>query len=110
MSIHLAARNNDPSEQEVELDPMPARRPIPLVGIPTCFREVNERVMYTAVVRYPHAVVDAAKCLPMLIPSIGDKLDVDALLDTIDGLLLTGSPTNVATYHYKSQPSRERTR
>ena len=32
----------------------------PLVGIPTCFREVNERVMYTAVVRYPHAVVDAA--------------------------------------------------
>ena len=27
----------------------------------------------------------------MLIPSIGDKLDIDALLDTIDGLLLTGS-------------------
>ena len=51
----------------------------PLVGIPTCFREVNERVMYTAVVRYPHAVVDAAGCLPMLIPSIGDKLDIDAL-------------------------------
>jgi putative glutamine amidotransferase len=84
-------------------------RPIPLVGIPTCFREVNERVMYTAVVRYPHAVVDAAKCLPMLIPSIGDKLDVDALLDTIDGLLLTGSPSNVEPYHYKGPPSREGT-
>ena len=81
----------------------------PLVGIPTCFREVNERVMYTAVVRYPHAVVDAAGCLPMLIPSIGDKLDIDALLDTIDGLLLTGSPSNVEPYHYKGPPSREGT-
>ncbi|HXO02941.1 MAG TPA: gamma-glutamyl-gamma-aminobutyrate hydrolase family protein, partial [Stellaceae bacterium] len=81
----------------------------PLVGIPTCFREVNERVMFTAVVRYPHAVVDAAGCLPMLIPSIGDKLDIDALLDTIDGLLLTGSPSNVEPFHYKGPPSREGT-
>src|ERR1700719_1388405 len=79
----------------------------PLVGIPTCFREVNERVMYTAVVRYPHAVVDAARCLPMLIPSLGDKLDIDALLDTIDGLLLTGSPSNVEPYHYNGPPSRD---
>lgn len=82
---------------------------MPLVAIPTCFREVNERVMYTAVVRYPHAVVDAAKCLPMLIPSIGEKLDVDALLDSIDGLLLTGSPSNVEPHHYKGPPSREGT-
>src|SRR5271170_7233793 len=81
----------------------------PLVAIPTCFREVNERVMYTAVVRYPHAVVDAAGCLPMLIPSIGEKLDIDELLDTIDGLLLTGSPSNVEPYHYQGPPSREGT-
>ena len=81
----------------------------PLVAIPTCFREVNERVMYTAVVRYPHAVVDAAGCLPMLIPSIGEKLDIDALLETIDGLLLTGSPSNVEPYHYAGPPSREGT-
>ena len=81
----------------------------PLVAIPTCFREINERVMYTAVVRYPHAVVDAAGCLPMLIPAIGDKLDLDALFDTIDGLLLTGSPSNVEPYHYNGPPSREGT-
>ena len=81
----------------------------PLVAIPTCFREVNERIMYTAVVRYPHAIVDAAECLPMLIPSIGEKLDIDALLDTIDGLLLTGSPSNVEPHHYKGPPSREGT-
>jgi putative glutamine amidotransferase len=84
-------------------------RTIPIVAIPTCFREVNERVMYTAVVRYPHAVVDAAGCLPMLIPAIGDKLDIDALLDAVDGVLLTGSPSNVEPYHYQGPPSREGT-
>jgi putative glutamine amidotransferase len=81
----------------------------PLVAIPTCYREVNERVMYTAVVRYPHAVVDATGCLPLLIPAIGDKLDVETLLDTIDGLLLTGSPSNVEPHHYNGAPSREGT-
>jgi putative glutamine amidotransferase len=83
--------------------------PPPLIGIPTCFREVNERVMYTAVVRYPHAVVDAAGGLPVLIPSIGDKLDLDALLGRLDGILLTGSPSNVEPYHYGGPPSREGT-
>jgi putative glutamine amidotransferase len=82
---------------------------MPVVAIPTCYREHNERLMYTTVVRYPHAVVDAAGCLPMLIPSVGDKLDLDALLDSIDGLLLTGSPSNVEPYHYNGPPSREGT-
>src|SRR6185437_10576253 len=62
-----------------------------------------------AVVRYPHAVADAAGCLPVLIPSIGDKLDIDALLDSIHGLLLTGSPSNVEPHHYQGPPSREGT-
>ena len=64
----------------------------PLVAIPTCYREHNERLMYTAVVRYPHAVVDAAGCMPILVPSIGDKLCCDTLLDAIHGLLLPAAP------------------
>jgi len=88
---------------------MPSLRPSPLVGIPTCFRDVNERVMYTTVVRYPHAVVDAAGGVPVLIPSMGDKLDIEALLDRLDGLLLTGSPSNVEPHHYMGLPSREGT-
>ena len=35
----------------------------PLVAIPTCYREYNDRLMYTTVVRYPHAVVDAVERL-----------------------------------------------
>jgi putative glutamine amidotransferase len=87
---------------------MPSRKP-PLVGIPTCVRSLHERPFFTAAERYPSAIVDATGCLPLLIPALGSKLDIAALLDTLDGLLLTGSPSNVEPSHYGGAPSREGT-
>ena len=78
---------------------------MPLVGIPTCLRVLNERVFHGVNERYPSAVIDAAGCLPVLIPAIGSKVDVCVLLDRLDGLLLTGSPTNVHPRHYGAEPS-----
>src|ERR1700757_2555858 len=80
-------------------------RDMPLVGIPTCLRKVNERIFYGVNDRYPNAVIDAARCLPLLIPAVGSKVDVRALLDRLDGLLLTGSPSNVHPSHYGAEPS-----
>jgi putative glutamine amidotransferase len=70
---------------------------------------LHERPFHTAADRYTHAVVDATGCLPLLIPSIGWKVDCSALLDGLDGLLLTGSPSNVEPSHYGGPPSREGT-
>jgi putative glutamine amidotransferase len=78
---------------------------MPLVGIPTCLRKVNERIFYGVNDRYPNAVIDAAKCLPLLIPAVGSKVDVCTVLDRLDGLLLTGSPSNVHPSHYGAEPS-----
>ena len=78
---------------------------LPLVGIPTCLRVVNERAFHGVNERYPSAVIDAAGCLPVLIPAIGSKVDVSVLLDRLDGLLLTGSPSNVHPSHYGAEPS-----
>ncbi len=78
---------------------------LPLVGIPTCLRKINERVFYGVNERYPNAVIEATGCLPVLIPAVGSKIDVCALLDRLDGLLLTGSPTNVHPSHYGAEPS-----
>jgi len=33
--------------------------------------------------------------IPLLVPSFGDRLDLDAVLDRVDGVLLTGSKSNV---------------
>jgi putative glutamine amidotransferase len=73
---------------------------VPLVGIPTCLRTVKERAFHGVNERYPSAVIDAAGCLPVLIPAIGSRVDVCVLLDRLDGLLLTGSPSNVHPSHY----------
>ena len=82
---------------------MPAYR-LSLVGIPTCFRTINERAFHGVNERYPNAIIEATTCLPVLIPAVGSKIDVCAVLDRLDGLLLTGSPSNVHPSHYDSEP------
>ena len=47
--------------------------------------------------------------LPLLVPALGRTIANDDLLDTIDGLLLTGSPSNVLPRHYGQPPSRSGT-
>jgi len=79
--------------------------PMPLVGIPTCFRTVNERSFYGVNERYPSAVITAAGCMPVLIPAVGSKVDVSVVLSRLDGLMLTGSPSNVHPSHYGAEPS-----
>src|SRR5438270_345974 len=58
---------------------------------------------------YPNAVMDAVGGRPLLIPAIGPKTDGGAVLDRLDGLLLTGSPSNVEPFHYGGPPSQEGT-
>ena len=70
---------------------MPAR-PVPLIGIPACLRKVNERAFHGVSERYPNAVIDAAGCLPVLIPAVGSKVDLCGLLDRLDGLLADRQP------------------
>jgi putative glutamine amidotransferase len=82
---------------------MPAYH-LSLVGIPTCFRTINERAFHGVNERYPNAIIEATAYLPVLIPAVGSKIDVCAVLDRLDGLLLTGSPSNVHPSHYDSEP------
>ena len=56
--------------------------------------------------KYIAAVRDGADGLPFLIPALGDSLDTDTILSRVDGILLTGSPSNVEPHHYDGEPSR----
>ena len=42
-----------------------------------------------------------------MIPSIGEALDLDALLDHFDGILMTGAVSNVHPPHYGEEPSAD---
>jgi len=55
--------------------------------------------------KYITAVLDVAGTLPLLIPAIGRELSLDGLLDGFDGLLFTGSESNVEPQHYGGDPS-----
>jgi putative glutamine amidotransferase len=55
--------------------------------------------------KYARAVLEAADALPLLIPSLAEELRLDDLLGRLDGILFTGSPSNVEPHHYAGTPS-----
>ncbi len=55
--------------------------------------------------KYIAAVVNAADCLPLLIPVLETPLDVTQILAHVDGIFFPGSPSNVEPARYAGQPS-----
>ncbi len=55
--------------------------------------------------KYVRAVVDGAECLPLLIPTLQPALPLRALLEGLDGILLTGSVSNIEPHHYSDEPT-----
>src|SRR4051812_10614714 len=55
--------------------------------------------------KYIAAVTQAADCLPLLIPVLETPLDVTEILQRVDGLFFTGSPSNVEPRHYAGPAS-----
>ena len=55
--------------------------------------------------KYARAVMEAAGAAPLLIPALAEELRFDELLDRLDGLLFTGSPSNVEPHRYQGPPS-----
>jgi putative glutamine amidotransferase len=55
--------------------------------------------------KYITAVAEGAGAIPVLIPSLGDGLDLEHILTRVDGVLLTGSPSNVEPHHYSGPAS-----
>jgi putative glutamine amidotransferase len=57
--------------------------------------------------KYILAVRDGAGAIPLLIPVLDTPIDIEEILDTVDGILLTGSPSNVAPKRYGGPAPRE---
>ena len=77
----------------------------PLIGIPADRRMVGAHPFHMVGEKYARAVLDAAGAAPLLIPSLADELGFEELLERLDGLLFTGSPSNVEPHRYEGPPS-----
>ncbi len=86
-------------------------RPPPLVGVTACQQDLEGgRPFHVAGDKYVVAALRGAGAIPLIIPALGDALDIAELLDRLDGLLVTGSASNVEPHHYDGGPSRPDTR
>ena len=79
----------------------------PLIGIPADRRLIGklQHPFHMVGEKYARAVLDAADAVPLLIPALAEELRFEELLERLDGLVFTGSPSNVEPHRYQGPPS-----
>lgn len=72
----------------------------PLLGITCCNRRVGEETAQAVMTRYVEAAMRHAAADAVLIPALPGLIDAFNIVRGLDGLLLTGSPSNLAPHRY----------
>lgn len=82
-----------------EIPPLPPGSrppgPKPLIGLPACIWAEGEHPFHKVGDKYVRAVALAAAGTPVMIPSLETLIDMPDLLSRLDGIVMTGSPSNV---------------
>jgi putative glutamine amidotransferase len=76
----------------------------PLIGIPADRRILGPHPFHCVGEKYIAAIAEGSDAIALLIPSLGER-DLDELIETLDGILLTGSPSNVEPHRYAGAAS-----
>lgn len=72
----------------------------PVVGVICCTRAIGTEAAQAVINRYVLGAMRHAEADALLIPSLPDLVDAGNVVARLDGLLLTGSPSNVAPELY----------
>jgi putative glutamine amidotransferase len=75
----------------------------PIIGIPADRRVLEPHPFHMAGEKYLRAITEAANAVPLIIPVLADDLAIDELVDQVDGVMLTGSPSDIEPHHYGSE-------
>jgi putative glutamine amidotransferase len=77
----------------------------PVIGVPADRRVHGGHPFHQVGEKYIRAVTDCVQGTPLAIPVLADNLDIDDLLQLFDGILFTGSPSDIEPHHYAGAPS-----
>lgn len=77
-----------------------------IIGIPCDCKMIGLLPYHAVGDKYVAAAAGAAGGMPVLIPSLGSSTDLGTLLNLVDGILLSGSPSNIEPHHYGDGPDR----
>jgi putative glutamine amidotransferase len=69
--------------------------PSPIIAIPTDTREMDGYNWHATPHQYVNAVVKGSKATALLVPALLEGNDIEAILDRVDGVMLSGSRSNV---------------
>jgi putative glutamine amidotransferase len=78
---------------------------IPLIVVTADVRPTDGHLRHSSVETYLNAVVTGIGGIPLIVPSLPGRIDFDALFARIDGVIVTGSPSNVHPPLYGAEPS-----
>ncbi|RKT22348.1 gamma-glutamyl-gamma-aminobutyrate hydrolase [Paraburkholderia sp. RAU2J] len=77
----------------------------PLVGISADRTMLGAHPSHAVGEKYIAAIVDGSQALAMLLPALGERQSAEDVLPIVDGLLFTGSYSNVEPHRYGGHPS-----
>jgi putative glutamine amidotransferase len=76
----------------------------PIIAIPADFREIEGNVWHASPHQYVRAALEGAGVMSLLVPALEAGNEPDAILDRVDGLLVSGSRSNVHPSLYGREP------
>lgn len=76
----------------------------PLIAVSACVKPIGAHPTHAVGEKYLTAVTAGAGGTPVIVPALGEALDIRALLERVDGLVLTGSLSNVHPSRYGMEP------
>ena len=75
----------------------------PVLGIICCNRQVGSEPAQAVMERYVRATMTYADVAALLIPSLPDLMNAREVAARLDGVLLTGTPSNIESARYGSE-------
>jgi len=72
----------------------------PIIGIPADRKQLDSLAFQAVGEKYITAVMDAAGGWPMIIPSLPATVPPGTVFNHVDGILFTGSHSNIEPHHY----------
>ncbi|NDW07173.1 gamma-glutamyl-gamma-aminobutyrate hydrolase family protein [Jiella pacifica] len=77
----------------------------PLVAVPADVRDFQNYRWHASPDTYLKALARVAGVVPVIVPAMTSEFDIAAILDRVDGVLTTGSASNVHPARYGAEPS-----
>ncbi|MEQ3697686.1 MAG: gamma-glutamyl-gamma-aminobutyrate hydrolase family protein [Pseudomonadales bacterium] len=73
---------------------------LPLIGVTSDRSNEAPHHLHQVGEKYVKSIVDGANGLPVIIPALPNEIDVEKLLDRLDGVMITGSYSMLEPHHY----------